>query len=140
MLLGAIQCIDARRVVDIAALALRAAGFDKAISVVGDVALADLPAQIDQRLLALTFIQQKEHIDPIQRFHRLHGDVVRIAGANADDQQLFHQNSSSRAMPGKRSRQMPLKRKSIIASGSMSIAWNAAPCSTCISAARMTNG
>lgn len=116
LLLGTVQLIDTGGIVDITALAFRAVGFDEAIVGVVDVALTDLPTQVDQLVLALAFIHQKEHVDPVQRLHGLHRHVVGVTGADADHQQLFHHKA-----PLRHRRQRPVKRNSTIDSGSTSM-------------------
>ena len=52
----------------------------------GAAVVVDHLAQVDQLVLALPLIHQKEHIDPVQRIDRLHRDVFGIAGTDANDQ------------------------------------------------------
>ncbi|MNR05663.1 hypothetical protein D3C85_1217060 [compost metagenome] len=139
-LLGQVQIVDTGRVVHIAPLAFRAQGFDKAVIVIGDVALANFPAQVDQFVFALALVHEEKHVDPIQRLHCLHGDVIGVAGADADNQKFLHQSVPSGSVPGKRSRQNPLNLSSMADNGSTSIRLNAELRNTVVSAARMMNG
>ena len=54
------------------------------------MALADFSSQPNQILLVFPLIHHKEDVDLVQRIDRLHGDVVGIAGADADDEEFFH--------------------------------------------------
>ncbi|MNQ68706.1 hypothetical protein D3C85_832700 [compost metagenome] len=140
LLFGQVQVVDTGLVVHLTALTLGAVGFDKTVVVAGDVALADFAAQIDEFVFALALVHEKKNIDLIQRLHRLHRDVVGVAGTDPDDQEFFHHNSSSGSMPGKRSRQRSWNLNSMADRGSTSIRLDAPPCNTCVSAARMTKG
>ena len=53
-----------------------------------DEAFADLRAQRAQRPLALALVLDEEDIGAVQRRGGLHGQIVRIAGADPDQQQL----------------------------------------------------
>jgi len=86
LLLDQVQRIDAGLVVHLAALALRALGLDKAVVRIGDVAFAEFAAQVNQLVLVLALVHDEKHIDPVQRLHGLQGNVVGVAGADADDQ------------------------------------------------------
>ncbi|MNF84445.1 hypothetical protein D3C84_668060 [compost metagenome] len=128
-LLGKVQVFHTGLVVHLSALALRAVGFNETVGVISDVALANLTAQVDQFVFALALVHEEKHVDLVQRFHRLHRDVVGVAGTDADDQKFFHHCVSSRSVQVKRKRQHPLNRNSMADSGSTSIRLNAAACS-----------
>ncbi len=59
-----------------------------------DVAAADFLAQRDQLGLGRTLVHQEDHVDPVQRVDRLEGEVLGIAGADADDQHALHARPS----------------------------------------------
>src|SRR5262249_11557213 len=75
--------------------ALRIRNLDGPVRLVLDVALADFLAQADQVLFLAPFVHHEEYVDLVERIDGLHGDVVGIAGANTDDENLSHLQDSS---------------------------------------------
>src|SRR5262245_44444612 len=73
-----------------ASVALGIPGLDGPVRPVLDVAFADVLAQAKEVLLLAPLVHHEEHVDFVERIDRLHGDVVGIAGANADDEDFSH--------------------------------------------------
>ncbi len=84
-LFSAVQRFDAVLVVQVAALAFRAAGFDETVGAINDVAPTDFAPQVQQFVLGRALVHEKDHLQAVQGFHCLHRQVIRIAGPNADD-------------------------------------------------------
>ncbi|MCY1562932.1 hypothetical protein D9M68_1003960 [compost metagenome] len=53
-------------------------------------AVADFPAQGIELVLGRALVHQEDHVGAAQGLDRLLGDVVGVAGADADQQQFFH--------------------------------------------------
>jgi hypothetical protein len=66
-----------------------------AIGVILNVALTDLSSELDQVLFDLAFIHKEEDVHGIQRLDGLHGDVLRVSGADANQIDFSHSNSIS---------------------------------------------
>ena len=89
-LLVAVEFVDAGAVVSRFALALRLLTFGETRRVAVEKACADLAAQGVELVLSRALVHQEDHVAAAQRLDRLVGDVVRVAGADADQQQGFH--------------------------------------------------
>ena len=63
---------------------------DQPIGFVLDVTLANIEAKLLQVGLLRALVRDEKHIHPIERVDRLDGQVIGIAGADADDQNLAH--------------------------------------------------
>ncbi|MNN57598.1 hypothetical protein D3C81_1725920 [compost metagenome] len=127
LLLVAIERLHTGAVVESIRPALWTVGLDETVTRLTDIAGTDFPPQVDQAVLARALVHQEKHIDPVQCLDRLHRDVVRVAGTNADHQELLHVRGSSTGAPLsiRRRRQRPLKRSSVADKGSTSIIWKA---------------
>ena len=64
---------------------LRVGQLDEAVARLTDEAAADLAPQRHQVALLLALVHREEHLGVVERLDRLHGHVVGIAGADADD-------------------------------------------------------
>ena len=86
-------CFNARLIRRRSSIALWIPDLDGPVRLVLDVALADFLAKADQILCPKSFIHHEEDIDLIERIDCLHGDVVGIAGTDADDKNFSHLQS-----------------------------------------------
>lgn len=89
-LLVAVQLVHAGAVVGGFAFAFRLLALGEARVVAFEEALADFPAQGVELVFGRALVHQEDHIAAAQGLDRLLGDVVRVAGADADQQQFFH--------------------------------------------------
>ena len=65
-------------------VALRVSDLNHPITRLTDITLANLKAQPHQVVSGFTLVQYKEHRGSVQGLNRLYGDLLRIAGAHAD--------------------------------------------------------
>jgi len=88
--------IDAGAVVGTGISSLRGFNVDRPITCILDEALADVLSELPQGGLLRTLVGDKEHVDLVQGINRLNGDIIRISGADADDQDLAHSSLEMR--------------------------------------------
>ena len=72
------------------AVTLRITDLHHPVTRCADIALADVQAQAYQVVGGLALVQHKQHIGTVERVDGLHGDMFRVAGANANQQECFH--------------------------------------------------
>ena len=88
-------CFNARLIRRRSSIALWISDLDGPVRLVLDVPLADFLAKADQILCLASLLHHEEDIDRIERIDCLYGDVVGIAGTDADDKNLSHLRESS---------------------------------------------
>jgi len=63
---------------------------DHPVRAVPHVAAENLLTHIEKLLLVRPFVQEEEHISPVESLHRLDGDMPGISRADADNSNLPH--------------------------------------------------
>ena len=107
-------CFNTRLIRRRGSIAFRVADLDGPIRLVLDVAVADFLAEAGQVLFLTALVHHEEDIDLIERIDRLHRDVIGIAGADADDENLSHLQASSTVSTGQTfSGKIPYQRRDL---------------------------
>src|SRR6476659_9473457 len=83
-------CRDSGLVRSRTAVAWRVGRFYSSVRFILDVTFTDLFAQAKQLFSLLSLVYNKEHINFVEGVDGLNRDIIGVAGADADDEHLFH--------------------------------------------------